>query len=619
MDFSEQRTVTLQKGTWTQLGEKYVGSSRGDLYISLHMRLEEQDVGGNRSKIIYNVSGRFTGGHIFDNQGEVGCGGTGAPWSQVACVNINGSASPTTLHSTSGWVSHNKDGTCTVSGSVAINFPNFGWHETINGNAIVPTIPRGAVITDAPNFTDNDSPTITYSNPAGDSVTNLEACISLTGSKDDISYRAISKTGTKYTFYLTESEKNILRRACNNSNSTTVKFFLRTTYGSTSEFTAVERVFTIGNTKINISANIYETISEYINLTGSNRKIIKGYNDIKVDVSASPQQGASIKECKIINANQTSFGTSVYMSNIENPNFTFIVEDSRGNTSLKQQTVDMVDYVKLTVNLEKIATNVDGEMSFKISGKYFNGSFGYSYNSLTLQYRYKENNGYYGSWQTVTPSYSGNTYNKTVVLRNLNYRSDYTVQARAMDRLNTSGVMTNEINLKIAPVFDWGSNDFNFNVPVTFQGKKLIDLIYPVGSIYMSVNSVNPQTLFGGTWVRWGNGRVPVGIDTSQTDFNTPEKTGGTKTHNHDFRIAMRFFYGSACGESDTTTGAYRFSDNSYGGWRNSMPATSVTANTSFQDNNKYATALGQCSDGNTSYTNNMQPYITCYMWKRTA
>lgn len=54
--------------------------------------------------------------------------------------------------------------------------------------------------------------------------------------------------------------------------------------------------------------------------------------------------------------------------------------------------------------------------------------------------------------------------------------------------------------------------------------------VYPVGSIYMSVNNTNPGTLFGGTWVAWGSGQVPVGVKTTDTDFATVEKTGGNKT-----------------------------------------------------------------------------------------
>ena len=60
--------------------------------------------------------------------------------------------------------------------------------------------------------------------------------------------------------------------------------------------------------------------------------------------------------------------------------------------------------------------------------------------------------------------------------------------------------------------------------------RDLFDLVYPVGSIYMSVNSVNPSTLFGGTWEAWGSGRVPVGINTNDSNFDTVEKTGGASS-----------------------------------------------------------------------------------------
>jgi microcystin-dependent protein len=48
----------------------------------------------------------------------------------------------------------------------------------------------------------------------------------------------------------------------------------------------------------------------------------------------------------------------------------------------------------------------------------------------------------------------------------------------------------------------------------------------------MSINNVNPSTwITGTTWVAWGSGRVPVGVDISQTEFNIVEKPGGEKTH----------------------------------------------------------------------------------------
>ena len=61
--------------------------------------------------------------------------------------------------------------------------------------------------------------------------------------------------------------------------------------------------------------------------------------------------------------------------------------------------------------------------------------------------------------------------------------------------------------------------------------EQVLAKIYPVGAIYMSVSPTSPASLFGGTWTQWGSGRVPIGINSSDTDFNTVEKTGGNKNY----------------------------------------------------------------------------------------
>ena len=73
-----------------------------------------------------------------------------------------------------------------------------------------------------------------------------------------------------------------------------------------------------------------------------------------------------------------------------------------------------------------------------------------------------------------------------------------------------------------------GDNDH----PQYVLASELLDLVYPVGSVYISVNSVSPATLFGGTWAAFGAGRVMVGRDASDADFDTVEETGGEKADN---------------------------------------------------------------------------------------
>lgn len=141
-----------------------------------------------------------------------------------------------------------------------------------------------------------------------------------------------------------------------------------------------------------------------------------------------------------------------------------------------------------------------------------------------------------------------------------------------------------------------------FTVPPSTDGG-FIDRIYPVGSIYLSVNSTNPTAYFGGTWVAWGSGRVPVGVNTSDSSFNTVEKTGGEKTHTLT-ATEMPTHAHTALGK------VMADEPNKYASVGGSA-ALAYTAGTGF---NNLTNAVG----GNGAH-NNVQPYITCYMWKRTA
>lgn len=89
---------------------------------------------------------------------------------------------------------------------------------------------------------------------------------------------------------------------------------------------------------------------------------------------------------------------------------------------------------------------------------------------------------------------------------------------------NKISYIENENGEKISPVTSVDSI-------YTEDGKKLLDALHPVGSIYLSTSSTNPSTYFGGTWERFANGQVLVGVDTQETEFNTVQKTGGSKTH----------------------------------------------------------------------------------------
>lgn len=129
-------------------------------------------------------------------------------------------------------------------------------------------------------------------------------------------------------------------------------------------------------------------------------------------------------------------------------------------------------------------------------------------------------------------------------------------------------------------------------------------VIYPVGSVYINANvSTNPATLLGfGTWTAWGVGKAIVGIDAGQTEFDTAEETGGSKTHTlTTAQLATHNHLGSAA----AITG-YEFKGT---GGNSTWPFGGGT------DSNQ--ADLSNAGSGNSH--NNLMPYQVGYVWKRVS
>lgn len=125
----------------------------------------------------------------------------------------------------------------------------------------------------------------------------------------------------------------------------------------------------------------------------------------------------------------------------------------------------------------------------------------------------------------------------------------------------------------------------------------ILNMIYPVGSIFISTSSANPATTMGGTWTRYGQGRVLVGVNESDTDFSTAGKTGGEKTHLQ------------TVDEMPSHTHGFR------GGGENNYVRVEPSSTYGYSGNSDKTT---NATGGNKPF-NLMQPYITTYMWLRTA
>ena len=139
--------------------------------------------------------------------------------------------------------------------------------------------------------------------------------------------------------------------------------------------------------------------------------------------------------------------------------------------------------------------------------------------------------------------------------------------------------------------------------------------LYPVGSIYTNAtNSTNPATLLGfGTWIAFGAGRVPVGFDAGNTLFDTAEETGGSAdavvvSHTHTATVTDPGHNHKQT--NDNLTGV----DNDYYG-----AGARYVANGQNTSTETTGVTVANSTEGVSGTDANYQPYITVYMWKRTA
>ncbi len=132
--------------------------------------------------------------------------------------------------------------------------------------------------------------------------------------------------------------------------------------------------------------------------------------------------------------------------------------------------------------------------------------------------------------------------------------------------------------------------------------KNIFLSMYPVGSIYITTSATNPGTLFGGVWRAFAPGRVLVGVNPSDSDFSTSGKMGGSKTHTLTVNEMPKHVHTQTLHWSAQAGNS-------------SVVSPALETN----DPREYSTYPTTGETGGGQPHNNLQPYITCYMWRRSA
>lgn len=298
-------------------------------------------------------------------------------------------------------ISHNPDGTgkCYLAGRVTgpTGTSMAGNYVESSSTVNLDKIARYATVTNANNFTDEENPYMTFNNPGGFSID----CY-LEFAKQKIIRTNVPNTGS-YTFILTQEEKDLLYSECVNSNKLTVRYVIQTTIDGEKFWTWLDKTMTVINANPQFNDFDWET-TNYNNLTGDNKTIIKNYSNVKTIVSEE-NKATALKKA-IITSYQTTIGSKPLTNNnltypvetviekVDGASITVFANDSRGNsTPIIKPITNYIEYEKISgsITVLKRTQEVNSEVVLEIEGEIDKVNFGAIQNNIvSCKYYYKD-------------------------------------------------------------------------------------------------------------------------------------------------------------------------------------------------------------------------------------
>lgn len=491
-------------------------------------------------------------------------------------------------------ISHNSDGSKTISVSSSLSTGDFNPNSaSASGSMTLTTIPRASSVS-VSNYDLGQNIGIVIGKKVSSFTSTLKYEIgSLKGTI------AEKTSSSNYIWTMTEELMNQIKTNYPSTNKVSAKILCDTYNGNTKIGSTQSATFTLTIIDLPTIENI--VIEEQNTMvTGLTTDIVKYVSKPKITVSATAPFGTTIKKYYFLKGGNTyNSDTNEYiLENIQDSfmdgdvlktRFTIYVEDNRGNVSTETiEDRNFIDYVNLAINTTDIKlarlTNVSNTVKLSLTGFVYNGLIGDSQNTVSVKYRYKlQSDSEWSSYTTIPTTLEGNTFKITdlELAGEFDYRENYDFEFYATDLLQTTPASTFLLS-STEYVYFFHKNGADFK---GLSVKKQPVSTYEVGDLFLTTKKENPSERFGGIWELFGKGKTLVCVDEDDEDFNEVKKTGGEKKH--------------------TLT-------------VNEMPYDTLYNPINRKLSSGNISAWDFSSRGGNQPHNNLQPYITCYIWIRT-
>lgn len=517
-------------------------------------------------------------------------------------------------------IPHDSNGNKTFSASAEAGIYYTAVNVRGSGSWDLPTIARKAYITKAFNFSDTENPKFQYTNPAGNSVSSLQACLSFDNSTPDLSYRDISKNGQSFTFELTDSERNVIRQKVA-GQSVTAYYIVKTVINGSTYTDSQSVTCSIIDSSPTFDCSYYDSNSATVAITDNDQKIVQNNSNLVINLSnVSAKKYATVKSVGVTlnGANYSgSLSEATASVNIGKVDISgdidaiVSVTDSRGFSTAKSLKINILPWQLPTASISVTRqANYYSNCTIVVNADY---AYLDDKNSISIKYRLKKDGS--DSWSDFV---AVENYTSASFEADNNFK--WQVQVVISDRLGTT---TYNVDLaKGVPIiyFDRKKQSVGINCfpknegNLEINGKTIFDMIYPVGAIYISANEVNPSALFGGTWEQIKD-RFLIGAG----DFAQPGSTGGEFEHT----LTQSEIPNYEIGNLPEIVPGYHSNWNNGGIVASNLGQTSPSK-PGVQSNGNETTSQTQfsykiTSNGGGRPFSTVPPYLAVYIWKRVS
>ena len=329
-----------------------------------------------------------------------------------------------------------------------------------------------------------------------------------------------------------------------------------------------------------------------------------------------------------------SLSYAYFTSNIEGEGKEMVITTSdisirfTDNEAIKKTGLTPGDTITKTFS---ITNNSEGKVEYKINWEYLINNF---VNREYLVYEVSSTNGGGSLSETQLPDSEEHINILNNITINPGVTQEYTMRITYKNSSTNQDADKNKSLIGKLEITDLSGNSIlpetstgsieEIELEQTLYGltvKEIMNEIYPIGSIYTSTTDTNPSEKFGGVWERYAEGKTLIGVNESDTSFNTVEKTGGSKsinlshtheTNDHTLTVA------EIPAHSHRVTYATTWDGVKSSGWVIGTAPGSRIDRTEYTGGGE-AHNHGETSSSLSSNQSILNPYITVYMWKRIS